>query len=297
MVGLADFQKDISLTHRLQLPQQPAGNSAPPKPGCHGKVEQLALRFGNRARGEKSTYAALTHRYQKVVPQIVRGVPLRSVRAGLLDGRHFRQISRLASAENWHTLVDNMRALVTLLFFLAQPFWEVKPPEEWTFAEIGILRSNSPWAQRVGPAQPVLMYLATAAPIEEAESELRVRSKSPARELDPDYAAYIVRSRDQNLVLAIPYSPASLAKLGRAEEQRKLEEESVMLIGRGRRYKMVGHFPPTPSDPILRLVFPREVRPTDKTVVFRVYLPGVDFPDREIEFPVKDLMYRGKLEM
>jgi hypothetical protein len=188
-----------------------------------------------------------------------------------------------------------MRVLVPLLFFLAQPFWHAKTPEEWTAKEIGILRSNSPWAQPVGPAPPVLAYLATSAPIEEAESELRVRSKNPLREPDPDYAAYITMHRDQNFVLAIPYT--SLTKLGRAEEQRKMEEESVMLIGKGRQYKIVGHFPPTATDPILRLIFPREVRPSDKTVTFRLYLPGIDFPEREIEFPVKDLMYRGKLEM
>jgi hypothetical protein len=188
-----------------------------------------------------------------------------------------------------------MHALVPLLFFFAQPFWQARPPEDWTLKEIGILRSMSPWAQTVGPAPPVLVYFATAAPIEEAESELRVRSKSPMREPDPDYAAYITGHRDQNFVVAIPY--ANLAKLGKAEEERRLEEETVMLIGKTRRHKMVGHFPPTPSDPILRLIFPREVRPTDKTVIIRFSLPGIDFPDREVEFQVKDLMYRGKLEM
>jgi hypothetical protein len=39
------------------------------------------------------------------------------------------------------------------------------------------------------------------------------------------------------------------------------------------------------------------VEPTDKNVVFRLYLPGVTFPDREVEFRVKDLMYHGKLAM
>src|SRR5262249_10888266 len=80
-------------------------------------------------------------------------------------------------------------------------------------------------------------------------------------------------------------------------EEKRMEEETVMLIGKTRKFKMVGHFPPTPSDPILRLIFPREVRPKDKTVVIRLSLPGIDFPDREAEFSVKDLMYRGKLEM
>ena len=189
-----------------------------------------------------------------------------------------------------------MHALVPLLFFFAQPFWQTKAPEDWTLKEIGILRSISPWAQTVGPAPAVLVYLATAAPIEEAESELRVRSKGPMPASRPGLCR-LHHAAPRPEPRASPSRIGNLAKLGKAEEERKLEEETVMLIGKNRKYKMVGHFPPTPSDPILRLIFPREVRPGDKTVIFRFYLPGVDFPEREVEFQVKDLMYRGKLEM
>jgi hypothetical protein len=45
------------------------------------------------------------------------------------------------------------------------------------------------------------------------------------------------------------------------------------------------------------LIFPRSVRPADKSVAFRLYLPGLPFPEREAEFHVKDLSYKGKLEM
>ena len=95
-------------------------------------------------------------------------------------------------------------------------------------------------------------------------------------------------------MLAIPY--ATLSGLGKAEEERKMENESAMLIG-GKSYKIMGYFPPTPSDPVLRLVFPREVHLSDKRVVFRLYVPGVDFPEREVEFIVKDMIYHGKLAM
>jgi hypothetical protein len=60
---------------------------------------------------------------------------------------------------------------------------------------------------------------------------------------------------------------------------------------------IVGHFPPADTDPVLRLVFPRVVKSTDKSVTFQLYLPGIPFPEREVEFRVKDLMYHGKLEM
>jgi hypothetical protein len=187
-----------------------------------------------------------------------------------------------------------MRALAAALFFLGVPFWEAKPPEKWSNNEIEMVRHASPWAQPAGQTSPVLVYLATAAPIEEAEAEARLRTKNPLHEPDPDYSYFLTQHRDDHFVLAIPYP--SLSGLGKAEETRKMEAESAMLIGR-KSYPIDGYFPPTPTDPVLRLVFPRAVKPTDKSVLFRLYLPGIDFPDREVEFRVKDLLYHGKLEM
>jgi hypothetical protein len=190
-----------------------------------------------------------------------------------------------------------MRALLPLCFFLAQPFWEAKPPEKWTDAEIQIIRNESPWAQRSAASPEVTVYLATAAPIEHAEAELRLRLKNnprPLPEPDPDYVEYLSDHREQNFVLAITYP--TLAGLGNAAESKRMEEESVMIIGK-KTYPMVGHFPPTPSDPVLRLIFPRVVKPADKTVLFRLYLGGLNFPEREAEFRVKDLYWQGKLEM
>ena len=190
-----------------------------------------------------------------------------------------------------------LRTLV-LLFFLAQPFWEAKPPEKWTDAEIAYLRNTSPWAQQVGDGpQQVTVFLATAAPIEAAESELRLRMKKNTRtmaEPDPDYLDYLREHRDSAFVLGITYP--TLSGLGHADESKRMEEETVMLIGR-KEYKIIGHFPPTPSDPVLRLIFPRMVKPSDKTVFFKLYLMGLKFPERELEFKVKDLMYQGRLEM
>ena len=63
-----------------------------------------------------------------------------------------------------------MHALVAFLFFLAQPFWEARPPEQWTDREIEAMRRASPWAQAVGPPPVLLVYLTTAAPVEQAEA-------------------------------------------------------------------------------------------------------------------------------
>jgi hypothetical protein len=186
-----------------------------------------------------------------------------------------------------------MRLFLAVLFFLGQPFWESKPPERWSGREIDALLHDSPWAQSVGPDPAVLVYLATAAPIEDAELEARLRTKNPAADPDPDYLDY-VRENPGSFVLAI--SGVTRGGLDKPGEERAMEEQTGMAIGR-KNYKIIGHFPPTEADPVLRLVFPREAGGTDKSVMFRLYLPGMPFPNREVEFRVKDLLYHGKLAM
>jgi hypothetical protein len=189
-----------------------------------------------------------------------------------------------------------LHRLAPLLFFLATPFWDAKPPEKWTDAEIALIRHRSPWAQTTVESPQVVVYLATAAPIEQAEAELRLRMKKnphPMPEPDPDYLEYLGDHRADSFVLAVTYP--TLAGMGQADESKRMEEESVMLIGR-KEYKIHGHFPPTPSDPVLRLIFPRVVTAKDKSMLFRLYLGGLKFPEREVEFRVKDLAYQGKLE-
>jgi hypothetical protein len=181
-----------------------------------------------------------------------------------------------------------------VLFFLGRPFWEAKPPEHWSDREIEAIRNDSPWAQTVGPDPKVLVYLATAAPIEEAEAEARLRTRDPLPDPDPDYLDYLRENREKVFVIALPDVTAS--ELARPGEEKAMEENTRMVIGR-KSYQIVGHFPPTQADPVLRLVFPRVAESTDKTILFRLYLPGLAFPNREAEFRVKDLLYHRKLAM
>jgi hypothetical protein len=69
-----------------------------------------------------------------------------------------------------------------------------------------------------------------------------------------------------------------------------------MRVGR-KRFKMSGYFPPSPGDPYLRLAFPREVTSSDKILTFDLYLPGVPIPFRKAEFTLKDMLWKGKLEL
>jgi hypothetical protein len=140
------------------------------------------------------------------------------------------------------------------------------------------------------PAPAVQVYMATAHPLREAEAELARRRGKP---LNDEYVEYIGQEGAHKLVVAIAYK--NLNALADAEEAQRMEEESIMRVGR-QKYKMEGHFPPLPSDPFLRLVFPRVATERDKTISFELYLPSYG-PYHEAEFRVRDMVYKGKLEM
>lgn len=291
-VGLPDLEKDRPGGLRQQCCQKVSPYALTAEFRRHRQVQKLPFVVRHLAANQEPRDALASDRDPKIVLRVLGNIPPGRLRTGFLDSRNFFQIAWLAAADSCH-IGPIMLALVPLFFLFAQPFWEAKPPEKWSNQEIAMLRSNSPWAQVIGPDPGVLVYFATAAPIEEAEGELRLRTKNALREPDPDYLTYLSENRDQHFVLAILYDKVVLEK---AEESKKMEAESVMVIGR-KTYKIIGHFPPTPSDPVLRLVFSREVHSADKKVVFRLYLPGVTFPEREAEFEVKELLYHGKLEM
>jgi hypothetical protein len=183
-----------------------------------------------------------------------------------------------------------MHLVCLWLALLAAPFWETKAPGDWTDAQLEQLLHDSPWAETAEPAPGVQVYLATARPLREAEAEWARRRGKP---LNEEYLDYLAQEGAQKLIVAIAYK--NITALEDGEEAHFMEEESIMRVGR-QKYKMEGHFPPVPSDPFLRLVYPRVATERDKTIVFELYLPGYG-PYQEAEFRVRDMLYKGKLEM
>jgi len=188
-------------------------------------------------------------------------------------------------------------------FLFAGPFWEARAPVDWTETDLQQLLTDSPWAQMLDtPGKSgtgVQIFLATSAPIEQAEHQwdLRFAKKrpgAPANNLNEEFQAWLSENRAKQIVVAVLVAmPQALADEG---ETHRMEEECVMRVGR-KKYKMSGFFPPNAGDQYLRLAFPREVTTNDKTVIFDLYLPGVPIPFRSAEFKVKDMVFKGKLEM
>jgi hypothetical protein len=186
---------------------------------------------------------------------------------------------------------------------MAAPFWESKPAHDWTEAELSTMLYNSPWGQPATSEgvlrQPgVETYLSSALPIEEAEAEVRRREQIRNRPTGPaetdEYREYLKEQKEKPIVLTIRF-PNAIA-LTDAAESKRMEKECFMKVGR-KKYKMTGHFPPAPDDPYLRIVFPRAIGPKDKTVEFDLYLPGVADSYRTVQYLLKDMVYKGKLEL
>src|SRR5579863_822673 len=102
-----------------------------------------------------------------------------------------------------------MHVWIALLFFLAQPFWEAKPPQQWTEHEIDLMLISSPWTQTLTPGPEVLAWFASAQPMEEAEMEARLHKHDPLRQPDPDYLNYLADNREKIFLLAIGYPTLS----------------------------------------------------------------------------------------
>jgi len=196
-----------------------------------------------------------------------------------------------------------MMHLPWLALMLAAPFWEAKPPAEWTPGELWRIFSDSPWAQtasydsRIGGATTVRVYLATAQPMREAEQQARLRGaqrKAAPGVFEQEYQEFLGAQAARHIVLAV--SGWTAEGMSNGEETRQMEKHCLMKAGRN-KYRMTGYFPPSPADPYLRLIFPRVVKDSDKRIVFEIYVPGATPPYREVFFKVRELSYKGRLEM
>jgi len=189
--------------------------------------------------------------------------------------------------------------LALIAFLSVTPFWESTEVKDWSEEQLIEFFGNSPWAQ---PAQShtgggVLTFLATAKPVQLAEVERHRRRTAKADNgQDPaweEFQEFLARDAAKYIVLAVAIPPQSTLD---ASEMALMENESVMKLGK-QKIKMSGYFPPSPSDPYTRLIFPKAGADTAKELLFELFIPGTGTPYRQVFYPRKTLTYRGKLEM
>ena len=181
---------------------------------------------------------------------------------------------------------------VAILLLLASGFWESKPPEEWTVEQVREILEDSPWSQTLrSRAEPVQVHLASALPMRQAEQRQRLMQKRPGANTATfdEYLAMVEEGK--YIVLAVrikdtePFSDGVLIS--------RMQKDSRMRADK-KTFDLITYFPPSPSDPYLRLVFPRVA--VVKSVDFMFVIPGVIDPYRQATFMAKDMLYHGKLE-
>jgi hypothetical protein len=191
-------------------------------------------------------------------------------------------------------------ALLTLL--TATPFWDALDVKQWSEEQLIDFFGNSPWSQ---PAEStsgngVLTFLATAKPVQMAEVEKRRRQMKKVAGVDviqdpawDEFLEFLERDSSKYIVLAVAI-PAEATR--EASEMSLMENQSFMKLGK-QKIKMSGYFPPSPTDPYTRLIFPRAGADKVKELNFELFLPGTGTPYRQVFYPVKAMNYRGRLEM
>lgn len=192
--------------------------------------------------------------------------------------------------------------LFAALLMLATPFWEAKDPRAWSDQELLRVMTDSPWAQvtefRSGSPMPI--YLASAKPARDAEIEWMRRYTlkagiPPATQMPASREYELFMQENLGKVIVVGVRNSNFQALSSREETRRMEDESFLRVGKN-KIRMTGHFPPADSDPVLRFVFPRPAE-FGKELNFELYIPGVTAPYRQAVFKVRDLLYKGQLEL
>lgn len=182
----------------------------------------------------------------------------------------------------------------------AGAYWETTPVAQWDEIQLRRFFVESPWAQPLRPDRSpeqitdVHAYLASAAPMREAEAELRRRTKPREDVLWDEYRAWMEENAATHIVLAVRLPKNSMLEDPR--ESRAMEQDSRLHAGR-KKLKPTVVFSPTATDPYVRLAFPRAVKPGDEEFEIELYLPGASGSYRTAVFKTKDLLWKGKPEM
>jgi len=174
----------------------------------------------------------------------------------------------------------------------ASSFWEQKPPEEWTVEEVQSIFESSPWSRTLrGRREELQIHLASALPMRQAEVRERAFQKRPGAPTASHEEYLAMVEEGKYIVVAVrvknreAFSDAGLVERMQKDSQLKSNRKS---------FPLVTYFPPSASDPYLRLVFPR-VEP-EKSLDFLIVIPGALDPYHQVSFYRKDMAYRGKLE-
>lgn len=180
----------------------------------------------------------------------------------------------------------------------ADAWWNQKPPEAWSVEEVREILESSPWARtlEVKGGGTIRVHLASALPMREAEKRERTfdrRTGAP----DGSFAEYLAMIEEgKYLVLAVRVPADAREAFSDAGRVSDLQKDSRLRAGK-KSHPLVTFFPPSSSDPYLRLVFDRPTSiEKEKSLDIEFVVPGISDPYRRASFYTKELRYRDRIE-
>lgn len=206
---------------------------------------------------------------------------------------------------------------ISALGATAKPFWEEKPPEQWTKDEIDQLLNNSPWAQKAavnfdgGPGGAGgFLYGGAISPSQRVQYEGAHAEKSPgafhavarwesarplcqAQKRAPDGAKdfYIIGLTGDfpDAAKAAPDEAPSAA-----EERAEMLRSHTLLERKGDGPLYLDHIQSIQDGEFFYFSRLDEIKASHKEITFTTKLGPMDF---KAKFVLKDMVYRGKLEL
>ena len=180
-------------------------------------------------------------------------------------------------------LLNNCMKVASLMFLAATTgFWETKSPDSWTVREIQSILESSPWSRTLRvPGGTLEVHLSSALPMREAENRQRAFQKR-AGAPDASFAEYLAMVEEGGyIVLGVNTNDREAFADGAMVS--RMQKDTEMRAGK-KAYPLLTHFPPSSTDPYLRLVFTRpRLAPSDKSLAFTFLVPGAIDPYRRVE--------------
>ena len=234
----------------------------------------------------------------------------------------------LSASPGYHVLMMTRRAVLRLVAGMpfagaklaaSKEFWEAEDPEQWSKDEVGHLLNQSPWAKpaaisfrnsggvlnlpgfgRVSPGQP---YPGAIPPGDKGrnasnplafQAVIRWESARPIRLAERNHAF----DNSQFYVLAaigdFPSAGEANEDLDAREQRREMFQEFTRLERKGDAPLYLDRIEPVATG--IRFYFSRldPIKESNKEITFTTKVGPLEFKAR---FALKDMFYRGKLEL
>ena len=184
--------------------------------------------------------------------------------------------------KSWCQLTVNiLAALLATGTLFAQSFWDNKDFMRWTGEEVTKLTTDSPWAQKVNDL--TITWL-TALPVKQALLKERMEAGGALAES----AKEIIAGGEMYYAIGLTGLTPDTAK--------KLTEAALRLPDKPQIDPANANFQPSGRTVDVMILFPRTkpITVEDKEVEVILKLDGVEIGKK---FPLKDMVYKGKLEL